>query len=144
VSSSAAEPSPLGATGPSRALSLETILSTYLPALLLALGAGMALPAIPILAKSFDITFGVASFIITAFLVGGMAGTLPTGWLIDRIGRRPIMIAGPLLTAAVALLVMRAQSFPELLVYRFLDGWAAQMWLLGRLAAISHQASPAR
>jgi MFS family permease len=108
--------------------------------MLLALGVGIALPAIPVLAKSFDVGFGLASFVITAFLIGGTLGTVPTGWMIDRFGRRPIMIVGPLLTAAVALLVARAESLPELLILRFVDGWAAQMWLLGRLAAISHRA----
>ena len=50
------------------------------------------------------------------------------------------MIVGPLITAAMALMVVVAQSFTELLVYRFLAGWAAQMWLLARLARISHRA----
>lgn len=53
--------------------------------------------------------------------------------MIDRFGRRPILIAGPILTAVMALLVV-AGSFNELLIYRFLDGWASQMWLLARLA----------
>jgi MFS family permease len=128
----------------SRAVSWEALFSTYLPALLLALGVGIALPAIPVLARSFDVGFGLASFVVTAFLIGGTVGTIPTGWLIDRIGRRPILIGGPLLTAIVALLVARAQTFPELLVYRFIDGWAAQMWLLARLAAISHRANTAQ
>ncbi len=123
-----------------RAFSWEAFLSTYFPAMLLALGTGMALPAIPILAKSFDVSFGLASFVITSFLIGGLVGSLPTGWLIDRIGRRPILIAGPLMTAVVALLVLTAQTFPQLLVYRFIDGWAAQMWLLARLAGISQRA----
>jgi len=109
--------------------------------MLLALGVGIALPAIPVLARSFDVGFGLASFVVTAFLIGGTVGTIPTGWLIDRVGRRPILIGGPFITAVVALLVARAQSFPELLVYRFIDGWAAQMWLLARLAAISHRAA---
>jgi MFS family permease len=117
------------------------LLSTYLPAMLFALGVGIALPAIPILAKSFDVGFGLASLVITTFLIGGAVGTLPTGWMIDRFGRRPVMIAGPLLTAGVALLVLTARSFPELLFYRFVDGWAAQMWLLARLAGISHGAA---
>jgi len=108
--------------------------------LVLALGTGIALPAIPVLAKSFGISFGLASGVITAFLFGGVVGTVPTGWLIDRIGRRKVMLAGPLLTSAVALLVMTAHSFPELLIYRFLDGLAAQMWLMGRLAAITDRA----
>jgi MFS family permease len=106
----------------------------------LALGTGIALPAIPVLAKSFGVSFGLASGVITAFLFGGTVGTVPTGWLIDRVGRRKVMLAGPLLTSAVALLVMTAHSFPQLLVYRFLDGFAAQMWLMGRLAAITDRA----
>src|SRR5919199_4150387 len=109
--------------------------------MLLALGVGIALPAIPVLARSFDVGFGLASLVVTAFLVGGALGTVPTGWLVDRVGRRPILVAGPLLTAVVALLTATAQSFPELIVYRFLDGWAAQMWLLARLASISHRSS---
>jgi len=109
--------------------------------MLLALGVGIALPAIPVLARSFNLGFGVASLVVTAFLIGGALGTVPTGWLIDRFGRRPILIIGPLLTAIMALLTALAQSFPELLVYRFVDGWAAQMWLLARLASISQRSS---
>ncbi len=126
----------------SRAVSWNALLSTYLPAMVLALGTGIALPAIPVLAKSFDVSFGLASWVLTSFLIGGLAGSLPTGWLLDRVGRRPVMIAGPLLTAGIALLVMTAQSFPQLLIYRFADGWAAQMWLLARLARISLKAAP--
>lgn len=125
----------------SQALSWESVLSTYLPAMLLSLGVGMALPAVPVLARSFDVGFGLASFVVTAFLIGGAVGTIPTGWLIDRVGRRPVLIGGPVITAVVALLVARSTSFPELIIYRFLDGWAAQMWLLARLASISHRAS---
>jgi MFS family permease len=124
-----------------KAVSWGAFFSIYFPAMLLALGTGIALPAIPVIARSFDVGFGLASFVITSFLLGGMVGTLPTGWIIDRFGRRPVMIAGPILTAVMALLVMTAHTFPELLLYRFLDGWAAQMWLLGRLARISFGAA---
>src|SRR5580693_5598864 len=97
------------------ALSWAALLSTYLPALVLALGTGIALPALPALAKSFDVPFGLASGVITAFLLGNLAGTIPSGWLIDRFGRRPVMIAGPLLTAATAFLVATTASFTALL-----------------------------
>lgn len=120
------------------AVSWDAFLSTYLPALILALGTGIALPALPTLAKSFGVSFGVASGVVTMFLLGNFLGTLPSGWLIDRFGRRPVMIAGPLLSAATGFLVAGAHSFPELLVLRFLNGFGAQMWLMSRLAAISH------
>jgi MFS family permease len=124
------------------AMSWEAFLSTYLPALILALGTGIALPALPTLAKSFGVSFGVASGVVTAFLLGNLFGTLPSGFLIDRFGRRPVLIAGPLLTAVIAFWVANAHSFPELLVLRFFNGIATQMWLMARLAAISHNAAP--
>ncbi len=124
-----------------RAVSWDAFLSTYLPALVLALGTGIALPAVPTLAKSFGVSFGAATGVITTFLVGNLLGTLPAGWLIDRFGRRVVMIGGPLLTSVGAFLVAVAQTFPQLLVLRFLDGVAAQLWLMGRLAAISHGAA---
>lgn len=123
---------------PPAAVSWDAFLSTYLPALVLALGTGIALPAVPTLAKSFGVSFGAASGVVTSFLIGNLVGTLPAGWLIDRFGRRVVMIGGPLLTSAGAFLIALAHSFPELLVLRFFDGIAAQMWLMGRLAAISH------
>lgn len=128
----------------SRAVSWNAVLSTYLPALILALGTGIALPAVPTLARSFHVSFAEASGVTTVFLIGTVAGTVPTGWLIDRFGRRRVMLAGPLLTAVMAFLVVTAHSFPELLVYRFFDGFASQMWLIGRLAAISHGAAPSQ
>ena len=123
------------------AVSWSAVVSTYLPALVFALGTGIALPSIPALAKSFDVSFGVASGVVTSWLIGNVFGTIPTGWMIDRFGRRAIMIAGPLITAASALGAWQAHSFVELMFWRFFTGWAAQMWLMGRLAAISHNAT---
>jgi len=146
--SRAAEPSSDGALAPgsdeTKALSWSSFLSTYLPALILALGTGIALPAIPQLAKSFHVSFGLATFVTTTFLIGSVVGTIPTGWMIDRVGRRRIMLLGPLLTALMAFATVTAHTFGEVLVYRFFDGCASQMWLIGRLAAISHGAAPSQ
>src|ERR1700739_4691026 len=100
-----------------KAFSWRAFLSTYLPALILALGVGIALPAIPTLAKSFHVGFGLANAVTTSFLIGNVAGTLPSGWLVDRYGRRRIMLVGPLLTSAVAFLVATAHTFPALIIY---------------------------
>jgi MFS family permease len=136
-----APPPPPAASKENAAVSWNAFISTYLPALVLALGIGIALPAIPTLARSFNVGFGVASFIVTAFLLGNLAGTIPTGWLIDRFGRRRIMLIGPVLTSVMAFAVVFAHSFWLLILLRFGDGFAAQMWLMGRLAGISHGAA---
>lgn len=116
--------------------------STYLPALILAMGTGIAVPSMPAIAKSFHIGFAVATGITTSFLIGNVAGALPAGWLIDRYGRRKVMLTGPVLTAVMAFAVVFAKTYPELLVLRFADGFFAQLWLMGRLAGISHGSSP--
>jgi MFS family permease len=124
------------------ALSWQAFTSTYLPALVLAFGTGIALPAVPVLANSFDVGFGVASWVVTAFLLGNLLGTLPAGRLIDRYGLKLILVGGPLLTCVSAFLVAIAHSFPELLVYRLVGGCGAQMWLVARLADISQTSAP--
>jgi MFS family permease len=120
-----------------RILSRQSFLSLYLPAMILALGTGIALPALPVYARSFDVSLGVASLALAASGAGGLAAGFPTGLLLDRIGRRRVILAGPILTAVASLLVANAQSFPELLAFRFVGGMAMQMWMLGRLAIIA-------
>jgi MFS family permease len=109
----------------------------YFPAFVFALGYSIATPAIPVLAKSFDTGFGVASLVIVVHALGGLFAAVPTGVLVDRAGRRPILFAGPILMALSSWLTALAHSFPELLVYRFIGGAAMEMWRQARLAIIA-------
>src|SRR5262245_16236985 len=118
-------------------LSSYQFLTLYFPAFILSLGYSIATPAIPIFAKSFDTGFGVASLVIVVHALGGLIAAVPTGILVDRLGRRPMLFAGPILMAVASALTAVAQSFPELLVYRFLGGSAMEMWRQARLAMIA-------
>lgn len=120
-----------------RLLSRENVLSLYLPAVTLGLGSGIAAPALPVFAKSFDVGVGAASWVFTMYMVGGLVATIPIGYLVDRIGRRKILLSGPVLVGLASFLTATAQSFPELLLYRFLGGAAQQMWMMARLAMIT-------
>jgi MFS family permease len=133
----AGESRPRDASSGERAISRETILSLYLPAVILSLGTGIAAPVLPAYAKSFDVSFETAALIIIVQPWGSVVSTFPTGYLIDRIGRRPVLLLGPLLTAVTALLTAVAWSFAILLLFRFLNGMAAQMWQQSRLAMIA-------
>jgi MFS family permease len=118
-------------------LSSYQFLTLYFPAFVLALGYSIATPAIPVFAKSFDTGFAVASLVIVVHALGGLIAAVPTGFLLDRLGRRPILFAGPVLMAASSCLTAVAHSFPELLVYRLLGGGAMEMWRQARLAIIA-------
>jgi MFS family permease len=113
------------------------VLTLYFPAFVFALGYSIATPAIPVFAKSFNTGFGVASLVIVAHALGALLAAVPTGFLVDRMGRRPVLIAGPVLVAASSCLTAVAHSFGELLIYRLIGGAAMEMWRQSRLAIIA-------
>lgn len=124
--------------------SSETLLSLYVPAFVLATGVGIAIPALPLYAKSFQVDFAMASLVIIANQLGSAVSTVPSGFMIDRFGGRRMTLLGPILAAVASLMMAAAHSFPELLVYRFIEGCGMQMWMLARLDIITAEAGNKR
>lgn len=89
------------------------------------------------IALDFGANAAGAGLTVFAPMLGGVFATLPTGYLIDRIGRRKMLIAGPLITAISAFLSFIATSYVELLIYLSIGGIAQQIWQMSRLAAIA-------
>jgi MFS family permease len=123
-------------------ISRGNMLSLYLPAMIFAASNGIVIPALPMLTKSLTANFGLATSAIAAQLLGLALSTVPTGYLLDRLGSRGVTIAGLMLVAASALLTTTVTAFHHLLLYQFITGWGAQMWMLGRLTLIGTQAAP--
>jgi MFS family permease len=117
------------------------ILSLYLPSILLSLGTSMVAPVLPVFAKTFDVGFSEASMVFVIAQVGQLAATFPAGYLMDSVGRRPVLLAGPLLTAVSSFMTPFSGSFTELLVWRFVGGAATQLWMQARLVVIADTAS---
>ncbi len=94
-----------------------------------ALGAGafaalrMGLPSLgPAIRDDYALTLGQVGLVFTALAVGTMVTLLAWGMLTDRIGERPVMVAG-LVGAAVALVgAGLAQGFSGLLLAMFAAG----------------------
>src|SRR5713101_3164797 len=105
-------------------LSRELILTLYLPATVLALGQSMIAPVLPNLTRSYGVGLSEASLVFVAFGAGAFAATVPAGYLMDNIGRRPVLLAGPVMEAVGSLMTPFAHSFPELLFWRFVVGAA--------------------
>ena len=137
----ASEAPPAQAADRPRGGYLTLFLSLHLPAVAIGLGTGMASPVLPVLAKSFDVSVGIASLVFVATMAGGLAASLPAGYAIDRFGRRTVLLAGPVIAAGAAFLVATSGSFTELIVYRFIGGWGQQMWTVSRLTVIADTGS---
>ena len=118
-------------------LTRELALSLYLPAAILSMGTGIVAPVLPAYAQQFDVSFATAALVIIVHGYGALVATMPIGYMIDRFGRKPMLIGGPFLTAIAAILTAFAGSFEELLIYRFIGGASMQMWAQARLAMIA-------
>jgi DHA1 family multidrug resistance protein-like MFS transporter len=123
-------------------LSRQLVVSLYLPAAVLALGQSMVAPVIPNLTRSYGVTLSEASLVFVAFGAGAVLATVPAGYLMDKIGRRPVLLAGPVLEALGSFMTPFSHSFPELLFWRLLVGAAGQLWQQGRLLVIADTAPP--
>jgi DHA1 family multidrug resistance protein-like MFS transporter len=121
----------------------QLFLSLHLPAIALGFGMGVAIPVLPAFAKSFDVSPGLASLVFFANMAGGFIASLPIGYLLDRFGRRNILLAGPIITGVSAILMATSHSFEELLLWRFVGGWGQQMWTISRLTVVADSGSTA-
>lgn len=111
----------------------------YLPSVLMGFGMGMLLPTLPILARSFDVPPELAAQAVTALLVGRTACLFPAGYVVDHLGRRAAMVAGPLLALAGLLVTALTPWFGLVFVGQFLVGAGEGVWSLGREIAAVEQ-----
>ena len=132
-------PDAKGSAGIRRGAVFSTLL---LPAFLMGLGRGFTVPVLPIIARDdLGVAPAAAGAMAIAPLVGSFLATLPAGYLADRIGRRKLLIAGPLLAAATSFLMYTSTGYAELIVYLALGGMAQAMWQVSRLTAIADAAA---
>jgi DHA1 family multidrug resistance protein-like MFS transporter len=85
-------------------------------------GNGVISPILPRYAESFGVSTALIGLLISIFGFARLVADVPTGYLSERIGRRALVIGGPLIVALGSVLSGLARSFPELLAYRFLSG----------------------
>ena len=95
----------------------------------------MLVPSIPVMATHFGITPGTAAQIVTALAFGRLAGMPISGVVLDRLGTRTALVAGPGLACAVALLAAVAPWFSIILLLLFVLGIAESIWVIAREVA---------
>ena len=111
------------------------------------LGSGMVVPMLSVYAASFGVTSTLVGMLVTIFGVGRLLANFPAGWLSQQTGRRPMLVAGPLIIASGSLGAALTTDFLQLCLWRFVQGVGSGMYLtvsLAALADISTSATRAR
>jgi len=99
-------------------------------ALLIATGIASLVPALPLLADEFDIPLADSWGIIAAFALPGFICIPIAGALADRIGRKRVLLPALALFALGGVACVLAQSYTQLLVFRFVQGVGASAFAL--------------
>jgi len=74
------------------------------------------------MAHSLDVPLASFGVVFSVLQLGGLIGTFVFGYLADRVGRRPLVIAAALLIGALTLGTASVQNYTQLLIVRFLGG----------------------
>ncbi len=90
--------------------------------LLYGIDVGIIAAALLYLNKTINLSVGQTSAIVAAVLGGSMLSSPVTGFLADRVGRKPVMLLGGLLFIASVGIIVLSQSFTALFVGRLLQG----------------------
>jgi DHA1 family bicyclomycin/chloramphenicol resistance-like MFS transporter len=82
----------------------------------------LLVPALPVLATTFGRDISVAQMTVSLYMVGIACSQIIMGPLSDRFGRRPVLLAGLGLTVLASVACIFAQTLPQLIAARFLQG----------------------
>jgi MFS family permease len=113
------------------------VLPVYIPTVLLSIGTGILVPVVPLYADSFGVSLSLVSFAVAAIGLGTLAGNVPTGMVLQRFGRKPVMVAGTIILSVSTFLVVLMPSFPALVGLRLIGGVASAMWNISRMAYLT-------
>jgi MFS family permease len=111
---------------------LSATLLIYFPSMLMSLGQGMIIPALPKLGEEFGVSGAMAIQVVTAQLIGRTIVLMPVGAMVDRWGAKTPMVIGAAVATLSALASAAAPNFIVLVVAQFMWGAAASSWSFGR------------
>ena len=108
------------------------ILPFYLPSLIAATSQGLLVPVFPVYAKAFGVSYGLIGLILSAEALGMLAGDVPAGVLLRRMGTKRSMLLGLGGAGLSTLALFWATSVPEAIIYRLIGGFSGALYSVAR------------
>jgi DHA1 family multidrug resistance protein-like MFS transporter len=107
-----------------------------------ALGFGIVAPALPVFAKSFQVSAFLAGTVISVFAFVRLASAVPAGWLVDRTGERIVLATGLIIVAVSSALAGLSTSFVQLVALRGVGGFGSAMFSVSSMALLLRVVAP--
>lgn len=100
------------------------------------LALDMYLSAMPVMAANLGAAEGQIELTVTAFFIGFCVGQLVMGPLSDRVGRKPVVIAGLVLFLVASMACALSGSIGQFIGWRLVQGFGGSVGLAIAMAAI--------
>jgi len=107
-----------------------------------ALGYGVVSPVLPAYARTFGVSMSAVTFAITMFSVMRLCFAPPSGLLVQRLGERPVYLAGLLIGSVSTGACAFVQNYWELLVFRAIGGIGSTMFFISALGLMIRISPP--
>jgi MFS family permease len=107
-------------------------------------GAFGIVPILPLVLRERGVPFAEVGLLVGITLLAAFLGQYPAGRLGDRIGRRPMLVAGSLLYGVTSLGFLLTLPIPALFLLRIAQGLAIAAFLPNANAMIADLATPER
>ena len=101
-----------------------------------ALGFGILAPALPVFARTFDVTILQASAVISVFALMRFITSPLAGALTDRLGERTVLATGLFIVAVSSAVAGFSQTYGQLLVLRGVGGLGSSMFTVSAMALL--------
>lgn len=110
----------------------RSLVAVYAPAGLFSTSVGAVLPVLPLTARGLGASVAVSALVVALLGIGQVAGALPAGAMVARVGERRAMVFSAALTALALLGAGFAPNEAALAVSVLALGLAGAIWSLAR------------
>ncbi|KAI9034085.1 major facilitator superfamily domain-containing protein [Hyaloraphidium curvatum] len=114
---------------------------------LMGLAIGVVIPLLPLFSKELGLTTSQFGMLISSMGLARLVLNIPAATLVDRIGRKPLLVGGPLITSLSMVGTGLAHGLNELILWRMMTGAGGSLQMSGAqsyLSDISTTANRAR
>lgn len=101
-----------------------------------ALGFGILIPAIPVFARSFDVSALEASAVVSVFALVRLISAPIAGAMVNRAGERTVLSSGLLIVSISSVAAGLSQNFGQLIVLRGIGGLGSSMFTVSAMALL--------
>ena len=101
------------------------------------MGMGVITPILPLYGKTFEVSTTMLGLLISSFGLARIAVDFPAGLLLEKYGRRAVLLAGTLLLAVGSLLCGLAAGFWQLVFWRFVQGAGSAFYTTAAMTVVA-------